>query len=311
MPNESDYDYLSQPTMGVGYLCEWRQPDGWRLGVRGDAMAMRHAVAGTRFALALAIEDRLVGPVNEMFELGLSAYSNPYRQSLDSTNVFIGSYLNCHIGVGLRYRYAVDEKHTLSAAFRFVHSSNGYLRKPNMGLNYVTVELGFHYVPQPRSWASADIVEQTLRQLTFFCSYAPGVVQQRGDELNADYCYAHSLLLGALHPFSSIRSLGAEVDLMYNYTHRIDARQNGDVDPFPLNVGLCGTYQRNWQRFFVRVSLGTDVVRSPYLLGPIYERIGLNYRLVDQWRMTPYVGVACKAYYGHIDYIEWTLGLEF
>lgn len=311
LPNESEYDYLMQPTMGVGYVCNWQQRDNWMLGVRADAMMMRKAVAGTRFAVALTIEDQLVGPIDELMELGLSAYGNPYRRSLDSTNIFIGSYLNCHIGVGLRYRYVLDERYTLSAAFRIVHSSNGYLRKPNMGLNYATLELGFHYAPHRPRQIELDVVERPLRNVTFFCSYAPGIVQQRGTNLHADYCYAHSLLLGVLHPFSPLRSLGGEVDLMYNYAHRIDARQNGDAEPLPIYVGLCGTYQRNWQRLFLRVSVGTDVVRSPYLLGPVYERVGLNYRLADQWLLTPYVGVACKAYYGHIDYIEWTLGMEF
>ncbi|KWW31233.1 MAG: hypothetical protein AUK63_506 [bacterium P3] len=312
LPNDNTFSYISQPTAGLGYACEWMQREGWRLGVRADAMAMRRAVAGARFSLALTVEDRLAGPIDEFIEAGLSAYGDPYRRSLDSANHFIGSYLNCHIGVGLRYRHALDSLHTLSAALRFVHSSNGYLRKPNKGLNYVQVEAGFHFGPTGRRRPLAAVGDSTaLRPAVFFVSYAPGLVQQRGGDLHAPYCYAHSLLLGVMRPFSPRRSLGAEVDLMYNYAHRVEARQAGDADPRPLYAGLCATYQRNWERLFMRVSVGTDVLRSPYLLGRVYERISLNCRLADGWRLTPYAGVACKAYYAHIDYIEWTLGVEF
>ena len=312
LPNESAYGYISQPTIDVGYLCEWRQSEGWRLGLRADAMMMRKAIAGTRYTLAVTVEDKMWGPIDELLELGLSAYDNPYRSSHNEDNEMIGSYLNCHLGVGFRYRKLIDSTYTLSASLRFVHSSNGYLLKPNHGLNYLQAEVGFHLTPSShRLSEAAGGASSTLRPLTFFCSYAPGVVQQRRRNIVAVYCYAHSLLLGTLHPFSSRRSLGGEVDLMYNYAHWEAARLDGVDTPLPLYVGLCGTYQRNWQRLFVRVSLGTDLIRSPYLLGAMYERISFNCRLTESRRVTPYAGVACKAYYAHIDYIEWTLGVEF
>lgn len=310
LPNDQTFSYVSQPTGSAAILMEWPQADGWLLGVRADAMAMRHAIAGTRFSLSVNIEDRLFGPIDEVLELGLSAYTNPFRSSGDTLNALIGTVLNCHIGVGLRLRIPVDESHSLSFSTRLVHSSNGYLRKPNRGLNYLQAELGVHFAPVIRH-TPIETAFQPMPVFRCFASYAPGVVQERGPVLDAPYYYAHSLLLGALHPLSRNRLLGAEVDFMYNYAHRAEARRNGDENPLPLYVGLCATYQRDWDRLFMRVSLGSDVVRSSYLLGYVYERIGLNYRLNSGHSVTPYVGAACKAYYAHIDYIEWTFGVEF
>lgn len=310
LPNDASLDYIRQATGGVGYLCEWQQNDGWQLGWYTDVLTMHNAIAGARFSSALSIEDRFFGPFNEFIELGLACYTNPYKHSHDENNIFIGSYLNCHIGVGVRYRFQIDSVWSLSSALRFVHSSNGYLLKPNKGLNYLTLELGFHYEPQRRQ-LSVSIADTTLLPATFFCSYAPSVVQQRGDNLDASHCYAHSLLLGVLHPFSRLRSLGGEVDLMYNFTHDLDAKERGASKPFPLYVGVCVTYQRNWEPLFMRASVGTDLIRSRYQIDDIYERVSLNYRIARWGRVAPYVGVACKAYYFHIDYIEWTLGFEF
>lgn len=310
IPNGPEYDYLLQPTLGMGYLCDWLQADGWMLGLRGDIMTSRQAIAGTRYSLALSIEDKLWRSFYDVIELGLSAYSNPYPHSHNADNLFIGSWVNCHIGVGIRYRHAVDSTHLLTLGFRLVHSSNAYLRKPNMGLNYLQAEVGFH-IGAGTVRRTPTVTDTVLPAATFFCSYAPGIVQQRGSVLDAPYRYAHSFLLGALHPFSHLRSLGGEVDLMYNYTHDLDAEDVGASKPFPLYLGFCVTYQRNWHPLFVRVSVGTDLIRSPYQIGKVYERISLNYRVTQWGGLTPYVGVACKAYYGHIDYAEWTLGLEF
>lgn len=311
MPNSSEFSYIQQPILGVGYTCDWTQRDAWRLGLRADAMVMRHSIAGPRLTGAFTIEERLFGPVSDVLEVGLSAYGNPYWISMDSANVFIGSVLNCHIGMGLRYRFPLDEQHSMSASVRIIHSSNGYLLKPNKGLNYLVAEMGLHFAPYHPLVAPVYTEEQPLRPLTFFCSYAPSIVQQRAKEIVTDYAYAYSFLLGALHPLSSLRSVGAEVDLMYNYTHRIDARQSGEDIPKPYYWALCGTYQRNWDRLFLRLSFGAYLMHSRYLMGQVYERISFNYRMVDHWRLTPYVGVGCKAYFGHIDYVEWTLGFEF
>lgn len=310
IPNDATYSYVSQPTVGLAYLAQWQQRDGWLLGVRADAVATRQAIAGSRFSLSLNMEDHLIGPINNLFELGLSAYTNPYRSSGDTANQLIGTILNCHIGVGLRYRLQLDSATAFSAAFRFIHSSNGYLRKPNRGLNYVQLELGMH-LGSPNRRLTAPATDIALRPWNFFVSYAPGVVQRRGPDLDAAYYYAHSLLVGALHPFSHRRLLGAEIDFMYNYAHSADARRKNEPAPRPLYVGLCATYQRNWDQLFMRVSVGSDVLRSDYLLGYVYERISLNCRLSRNPSWSPYVGIACKAYYAHIDYIEWTLGLEF
>lgn len=310
LPNQPIYSYLFQPTLGMGYLCEWPQEDGWQLGLRGDVLATRQAIAGTRYSLALTIEEKLWRSFYEVLEVGLSFYTNPYPRSHNTDNLFIGSWVNCHIGVGLRYRHAVDSTHQLTMGFRFVHSSNAYLRKPNQGLNYLQAEMGFHIgAGKPRR--QPTMADTTLPDLTFFCSYAPSVVQQRGPFLDDPYRYAHSFILGALHPFSRLRSLGGEVDLMYNYTHDLDADWWEARHPFPLYMGVCITYQRNWHPLFLRVSVGTDLIRSPYQIDDVYERISLNYRVAHWGKVTPYVGVACKAYYTHIDYAEWTLGVEF
>ena len=112
-----------------------------------------NSVAGDRLGLAWTLNGPLIGHLSWTYSVGLSMYTKPYSVTHDTNNTFIGSPLNCLIDLGFMYEQPLSERLTLTLTGKLVHSSNGYLYKPNHGLNYLQAELGLRFGPARRSYS--------------------------------------------------------------------------------------------------------------------------------------------------------------
>lgn len=319
LPNDKKWDYISSPTVEVGVAKVWplrldaslRNHDKYEWGLRADYLLAREAIAGHRFACFGFVNSPIaVGKSYRLswsLEAGLSFYTQPYKITFDDLNEFIGSYTNCHIGIGLRNGFVLPHRDQLVLSLFLRHSSNGYLKKPNQGLNYLQAELAYRFAPTESE--DRQLVEDRNRPCAFFVSLAPGMVLQRGGGSNTRYFFTYTLQGGGLYRFDLKRGVGASLDLMYNGAHNGFAEQEGVEPPFPMYVGAAAVYETAWNSLFMRFSFGGYLVKSPYVTMPIYERLGAYYRFGQ--RLHQYLGVGFKAHYAHVDYIEWTYGIEF
>lgn len=312
LPNTEEWSYVSSPTATLSYSRYLGRVDGGLFGLRGDVLAALHPIAGTRFSVGIDVETPLISRydgddeyrlLSWVWELGLACYTEPYKRTMDDFNEFIGSYLNCHIGLAVRYRL----NRRWVVALRFAHSSNGYLKKPNQGLNYLQLECAYGFGQTSPTSPTTETIDTTAGHC--YLSYAPGLVLQRAGGSNTHYYYAHTLQMGRMWKVGHSRYVGGNLDFMFNYTHRAEARQAGNPDPFPMYVGICGGYERHWNPLMMRVSIGTYLLCSEYVGMRVYEHVGIFYRMGR--RLHQFVGVGFKAHYAHVDYIEWTYGIEF
>lgn len=342
LPNTPEWSYVASPELGVGLELLWDKSHcverlatlspcdsfyhRYMLGLRVDAAVPRNPIAGARFSASGVMVNPLAAwgrysSLSWFLEFGLACYTNPYLRTPNVLNEFIGSALNCHIGLGVQYLLCLDTLRSLGFALRFAHSSNGYLCRPNQGLNYLSLEVAYRFpllrggaVPATLSrcdtcsWPGQSLVGSPTRRYSFFVSLAPGLVQDRGDINDRTYYFTYTCQFGALYRFSHRRALGGNIDLMYNFAYRaLDIEANGPQS-WPLSAGLCVTYESAWSPLFIRLSLGTYLHRLGYHTYPFYERLGAYYRFGGS--LSQYVGVSMKAHYAHVDYIEWTYGIN-
>lgn len=315
LPNTQEWSYVSSPTLDLTYERQLGLAQGAVYGLKADMLVATNAIAGIRFAFAGVMETPLLQrrPLTFFLEAGLAFYTRPYKRTFDDDNVFIGSYFNCHAAVGVRYRMQLAENRMLAFDLRFQHSSNGYLKKPNQGLNYLQVGCGYSF---PQSSARLARVDSTYREempeRSFFVSYAPGLVLRRGGASNTHYFYTHTLQTGYLFSLHNGRYLGGNLDFMYNYAHDEEALEEGLKQPLPLYIGACVAYEKNWYPICVRVGVGTYLLKSEVVGMSVFEHIGVFYRIGRPSQdLRPFVGVGFKAHYAHVDYIEWTFGVSF
>lgn len=331
--NGSQYDGNS-PTLGIDASLYWRQNDTllywtqfWRepfFGIRANYAQIYNSIAGNRVGLAGFIQGPIYRHLDWVFSTGFSFYTNPYKVDPNPDNEFIGSHTNCLIDFGLSYQIPLEKENCLIIAAKVVHSSNGYLYKPNHGLNFLQMELGYrfashakgHYVIPPAAWGIPDTVmhrhkEQPLRwdayhKGRFFVSVAPGAVMSRNDPLDEiNYYFTYSLEMGYIRHFHPAFAFGGALDLSYNGSHRRLAPEG----EWPVYPALTAFWDNNWGPLTLRIGLAHYLAYYPQNWEQYYERVGLFYRFGPQYNQ--HAGVAMKVHYDHVDFIEWTYAFEF
>lgn len=367
VPNSHEWDYIAGGSIGADAAVAWRVDWGfcdtngyfpllrwpYKMGLRGGFTFFPNGIAGQRVALTGFIREpllrfnrlmRLEGDtslsnVRESLDLdigfGLALYTNPYCRVPNPDNVFIGSFLNCMIQLGLSYSCTLPNWSHVVVGFNFAHSSNGYLLKPNKGLNYMQLSLGFSlpeikghglmYVSEFDTSASDTgiywpVVEWPLMPVgnpayrggEYFLTYAPGIVMPRYTGASRNYFYAHTASVGWLYRFVPAHAAGVNLDLTYNYSHTAVIRHWNEDYSLPFYIGVAGFYEATYHRLTLHTAMAAYLCRSQHGTTPLYERVGLYYNIGPEYRrLRHFVGVALKSHMAHIDFIEWHYGIRF
>lgn len=314
----ADQRAAAMNTYGIDYAISWRTSgdEYWMayhrypdFGFRFSMAKMPHGVAGNRFGAVGYMQVPIRASFDWSVGLGLSAYTQPYSLTADPANGYIGSVINCLVDVGAIYKIPVDEGGNLALQARFLHTSNGYIRKPNLGLNYWQLGIGYDISPfRSRSECMGGVAKDTAFVATnnLFASYAPGFVQSR-HKLKDGYYYTYTAEVGYLRRFHPCHAWGANLDVMMNGSHPEWIVARREVPPLTY-LGVCGLYEGFYGPMSIRLSVGMNITQSSLIYIPVYERVGLFYHFGSRYHQ--YAGIAMKAYMGHVDYIEWTYGLQ-
>ena len=320
IPNDSERKYVGVATYGIEYSYSkqmvgnefWKEFWGYpSFGLRASWAGSPEGIAGSRFGLNGYVQAPIIQNLDWTLGLGFSAYTKPYSITNDPKNICIGSIINCLIDLGIVYKVPIEHKGTADVSLRFVHSSNGYLKKPNHGLNFV--QLGLGYSINPRGGNNYRIYEKEHLNTTqysknnLFISLAPGIVQTRRTDLDK-YYYTYTTQVGYMRRFHPCMAYGANLDIMQNGSHPAWLKAKHEHYPLPFYLGICANFEAYMGDLSVRVSLGTNLTYSSLVSLPIYEHVGAFYHFGK--RLQQYAGVSLKAYAAHIDYIEWTYGIN-
>lgn len=313
MPNNSQYSNFNSATFGTDVTLWWRnyRNDYWRwkrgfpsVGLRASYAHIPNSVAGDRFGLTSLLGGRIGERWNYSVGLGLSAYTRPRSITGDTTNIFIGSLINCLIDVGVTYQPLQD----WLLGFRVLHTSNGMLKWPNMGLNYLQFDVGYRF---PVKQFNGTIITQEPNYPEGFSkrewnvALSLGTVMSRDREFSGYYpCYDLSLYYQK--NTSPVFSFGGGLDLWYNGVDRRHILREEGVYRMPFYLSAIGIMEFHWGHMSLKTGIGTIILGSFQVTNPIYERVGGYYNFGNN-----YVGVAMNAHAGRIEFIEWTYGRRF
>ena len=367
VPNSSEWDYIKDISIGVDGALSWRQNWGYEdtsgyfpilrfpydMGVRGNFTYFPNGIAGQRIGVSGFIQEPLMqfkrwitldgdsvpalvsNHLNFEMDCGLAFYTDPYSRTPNPDNVFIGSHLNCLVQLGLSYSHRLRDFSQIVFAAKFAHSSNGYLKKPNKGLNYLQFSIGYtlpqQYNPVTFRVSKFDTLNHSGQWLMpvvnwqhywpydnpafrggeWLLSYAPGVVMPRYTGASSNYFYAYTAQAGWLYRFNPARALGATLDLTYNYSHTAVIKHWNEDYRLPFYIGIAGVYEATYHRLTLHTALAAYLARSEHGTTPLYERVGLYYNFGSEHRrLRHFAGVALKSHMAHIDFIEWHYGIR-
>lgn len=319
LPNAPKWHYIGGHTTGVDFSIMWRAYDTlyrWNPYYWGTRLSYTHLyndMVGDRLGVEGLLRNYLTDGIFLDVGAGLSLYTKPFSLTHNSLNEFIGSYLNCLISLGVGYEFLLPNKAGLSIAAQFVHSSNGYIKKPNQGLNFLQGAVTYSIPGSDCRNASVKPLPSDRSAWNCFLSFAPGIVQSRHDFATRDYFFTYSAVAGVMRRLPDDRfALGATLDVMFNGSHKEQFPWYHDPYQYhklPFYMGATADAEAFWGDVSLRLGLGWTFKRSLKVNIPFYERLGVFYHF-GEGRVRHFVGVAMKAYYAHVDYIEWTYGIR-
>lgn len=309
MPNNSAYRDNASSTFGMDITWWNRGIDTsfWRarrsypsFGLRASYAHIPNSLAGDRFGLVGMLRQPLFryNRWDWSVGLGLSAYTRPRSITGDTNNIFIGSLINCLIDIGITY-HPVDQLY-LSA--RVLHTSNGMLMWPNMGLNYFQLDLGYTFGQRvPREFPTR-VAAPSVPPAEFGIAFSPGMVMSRFQDFDG-YFFCYDLCLYYQHYASPVVAFGGAVDLWYNTSDSKLLEQEESPYRLPLYVSAMAMTELFWGPVSLKVGMGPNILVSPHVTILYYERVGAYYNFGRN-----FVGVAVNAHAGRVEFIEWTYG---
>ena len=319
-------DILGGTTTGVDVSVSWsaiheqghRLP--YRMGMKVNYAHIPNGIAGDRFNFSgfartplLRIPSFNAADLSMEFGTGLGMYSKPLSFTGDLDNHYITTFLNCVIDFGLVYTQPVADKGALVLGGKFIHNSNGFFAKPNMGLNYWEAQLGWQFDSKPAragEGRTLSFSEKYDARTGGYLAVAPGLnVPRSSSAHNGEFSPAYTVQLGWRYAYQKCRSIALSIDLAYNFSDDYDLRKAGEATPFPMFVALAATHETHWGPVSMRLGVGYHIIES-FEHQRIYERAGVFYNFYTKDGRHQFAGVAIKAGLGRADFIEWTYGVD-
>lgn len=246
---------------------------------------------------------------------GLSWITGKFDLVDNNLNVAIGSHINLHLSMLVDVRRRFGDHLEWSGGCSFTHFSNGRIRLPNLGLNYVSVftGIGFRFdqprqanpakdaaLPKDRTISSPD------KKFEHMVVVAIGIKQY--EITDEDFYRVNTLYYDLGRRLGPLMKVSLGADVFYDASTRNHFENNGTGDYHTTQLCSAGVHA-GWHLTYRKV---TGVVMAGHYLyngtpppSSLYGRIGLQYRCTDHLS----ANVSLKAHNAIADFVEWGLAV--
>jgi hypothetical protein len=224
---------------------------------------------------------------------GFAWLSNPHDIVNNPNNNSYSTHISGYLSLGIQPYVQLSEKWQLMLAATYRHLSNGGIKLPNKGVNWITGEAMLCYFPNGK--------RQVLPQLQYYR-------QQHRDKINRTDIWVFGAPRGSDDESKKkygLLGVGAQYALQTGSTHSFTAglefyNDNADrqqmkdsgIDASALKAGAMIGHEFLWGRFIFSQQLGIYLFdKTPYYTA-WFHRWGLYYCINEKW-MT---GINLKAH---------------
>jgi hypothetical protein len=236
------------------------------------------------------------------FGLGLGYVEKVFDQEKNPLNMAVSSHLNVLANLNLRINYGMD-KFDFFLGSELVHFSNGALKLPNLGLNYMLINTGLNfYIPVEEKKMKVATVDTRLgmrNEFQFLLSGGVKEVYPIGGEL---YSLAGASL-GYRRRLNGINGIDFLADFVYNTSLRDYFPQFSKTNSDLIQVGLFAGHVIQFNRFSTLLGMGVQLIDKYKINSPFYHRLGLRYYL----NKSVQAGFAVRSNWGKADFLEWSI----
>ncbi len=247
------------------------------------------------------------------FSAGFSWLTNPHDDIKNPANQSYSGHINNFLQVDAGLSYPLSKHIELYAMENFFHNSNGGLKEPNAGVNYVNTSIGIHYFQYSTHLPQYKRIKDTSWRhksphLEVSVFYSPKEGYNKSDTAKQQRKFVLGTSLQVAKQVSNIDAVTMAAEVYYDDALRsIKDIYVKDKSSATLAGVLIG-HQFLLNRFTFTQQLGiyifkqTKVYNNNYqdLFHTLYERWGLNYQISNHW----FAGINLLAHKQIADYID-------
>jgi len=292
------YNYLYRyPSMGIGFssLSYNSEQLGTPMGIYGFVeMPFRRKGIFNKFYLSY------------FAQLGLGFLIKAYDPESNPMNQFVGSTLNSYIHLGFKANYRLSQRVSLVGTIGLKHFSNGALKKPNAGINYMPFGLGVKTnLGRIQGLPREKVLFPDLEKRGFWnlALYLGG----KNYEFGEPNYFRGGLGVNYLWEASYKYRIGLGIDWFYGagVKERWPNQKTGFFDA--NSFALVGSWE--WkinEHLYAPIAIGVYFNRSEFNQEEswFYERVGVRYRFDNN----VFTGIQIKAHKAKADFFELTFG---
>lgn len=251
------------------------------------------------------------------FGLGVACWSNPYHETKNPQNRFIGAHLNAHIDLALGIDFRMSPHTALTLRANFSHSSNAALKLPNMGINPLSGAIGVKcYFHEAKDLDFTFKTRDTnfIKKNSFYVLVGGGVRQSKKNAVVTNgaakgYYPGFVLQIGYLRQFHPKFRYGAGIDFNYSGELSRHLPENQRKQSKYFSQALFLSFEVLYGRLVLHVSGAVYINKAFSFYEPFYERAGLRFLLGK--KRNNFIGAQVKAHAGSVDFLEVCYGIHF
>lgn len=240
---------------------------------------------------------------------GLAYLTRKFDVSENPNNLAISSGFNMYVNFRYTGRFKINNRNEIEAGFGFTHFSNGKLATPNLGLNCVTVNIGYLYNILPTNYPRVD-AEKKHGLKKHMVELILSVGGKTDDQISGEYYFISSLVADYKFVPWLKYSFGAGLDFFYDESlgpNKVGDEggtyTQGDLYQLGMHAGIYPRYSK----LTIVLQLGAYIYANYYKYSRVYSRIGFRYEVYNDVLLN----LTLKSHRAIADYLEWGVGYRF
>lgn len=233
--------------------------------------------------------------------IGVGYIGKPFDIEDNFKNVAIGSNVNIFFSVSADVEIEITQNSVLHLGTSFSHFSNTGFKKPNLGINIPTAEVGFSRKLGKKNSINSTKNSSFTREKAQWIVYS-GIGANEINPPDGRKYIATGVSIANVKRLNHKSSIGGGVDFYYNPA-QIDKLKGlkDEVDPGydNLQFGLSFYHLLHFDRFQNFVQLGYYLKSQDSELGNFYQIVGGRYEINERWSAI----VAFKTHFAKAEYI--------
>lgn len=241
--------------------------------------------------------------------VGISYVTKKFDLKKNYQNIAVGSNLNIHFNYKMDLNYQILKKIQLQSGLSFDHFSNGNLKEPNLGINYLTFYAGFGYLLGNQAEAQIRESGPYQKKNSYEFIYSFGGKHTRA--LQEKFYLTSSATLEFKWEPSRIFHTGIGADLFYDSSTKIEMtalKSAAYKELYDFRSGIHISQEFVYNRVSLILQEGiylllTDQVNQRIM----YNRGIVRYKLSSHFLLS----IAMKSHLHILDYPEFGVGYKW